>query len=212
METPEIDTMQDTEARPFGADAEEMPEENDLESGDIEATEEEQAMYDLVVARAYKFAYGEGKDQTLKVMSSGENPADGIGRATAMIVRAIKKSADEAGKKIPGDILFHAATEVVEDLSEFGKSAKVFEFRDDAEDQEQTEQALFYAMKYYGEEALANGEVDQEEAQRAVQQGIQQEQQAASANVGDAVRQELPGGQPPAQPPMRGMVNGARGM
>ena len=206
--TPDAPGMQAPQARPFGADADMV--EDDPE-GDIEATPEEQADYDLVVARAYKFIYGEGKDQTLKTLSSGENPADGIGRATAMILRAIKVSADQSGKKIEGDILFHAAAELAEDLSEFGKTAKVFEFRDEDEDVQQTQESLFYAMKYYGEEAMANGEIDQEEAQRAVQQGIQQEQQAASANVGDAVRQELPGGQPPAPPPMRGMVNSVRG-
>ena len=202
--------MQEPTARPFGADAETVEEEDP--NAEIEASPEEQADYELVVARAYKFIYGAGKDQTLKMLSAGESPAAGIGRATAMILRAIKTSAEQSGKKIEGDILFHAGAELVEDLSEFGKTAKVFEFRDEAEDEQQTQEALFYAMKYYGEEAMANGEVDQEAAQQAVQQGIQQEQQAASANVGDAVRQELPGGQPPAQPPMRGMVNSVRGV
>lgn len=205
--------------RPFGADAETAPEDDDLESGEVEATPEEQAMYDLVVARAYKFIYGEGKDQTLQVLSSGETPADGIGRATAMILRAIKKSAEESGKDIEGDILFHAAAEIAEDLSEFGKVAKVFKYRDEAEDQEQTEQSLFYALKYYGEEALANGEIDQADAQATMQREIQREQQQGSAQVGGAVRQAMyaepeqgapAGGEAIASRP--GMTNTARGM
>lgn len=201
--------------RPFGADAEAMPEDDDLESGEVEATPEEQATYDLVVSRAYKFIYGDGKDQVLKMLSSGEIPADGIGRATAMILRAIKQSADEADKPIDGDILFHAAAEIAEDLSEFGKTAKIFHYRDEAEDQQQTEQSLFYALKYYGEDALDNGEINQDDARATMQREIAREQRAGSAQVGEAVRgamngQQVPaGGEGIARKP--GMINAAAG-
>lgn len=208
--------MQDM--RPFGADAAAMPEDDDVVAGEEPATEEEQATYELVVARAMKFTYGEGKDQTLKLLSSGESPADGIGRAAAMIVRAIKQSADQAGKPIADDILFNAGIEIVEDLAEFGVKAKVFQYRDDAEEQEQTELALFYAMKYYGEEALANGDItpeNQEAARRAVDEGIAKERQAGSARVGGAVRGAMDepaapvGGEGIARKP--GMIKSAMG-
>lgn len=208
--------MQDM--RPFGADVEAMPEDDDMMTGEEPATEEEQAMYELVVARAMKFAYGAGKDQVLKTLSSGENPADGIGRAASTIVRAIKQSADQAGKPISDDILFHAGIEIVEDLAEFGSKSGIFQYRDEAEEQEQTELALFYAMKYYGEEALASGDItpeDQEAARRAIDEGIAKERQAGSARVGEAVRgamnePDVPaGGEGIARKP--GMINSAMG-
>lgn len=207
-------TMQEQQPRPFGKDV--KPEKEPANMMDIpqeEATEEEQAKYTLVVARAIKLFHGTGRDQTLKMLASGETPAESVGRTAAMTVRMIKKSADEAGKPIEDEILFHAGVEIVDELFNYGTQAGVFKFSDAKEAQQQHDESLFYALKYYGEEALANGEVDRNAMQQAMQQGIQQEQ---SAQVGGAVRQAMDGPNTPPQgagiaKDKAGMINAVRG-
>jgi hypothetical protein len=206
--------MQEQQPRPFGRDVKpEQPGKTMMDEPEEQATEEEQAQYTIVVSRAVKLFHGSGRDQTLKMLASGESPADSIGRTAAMTIRMIKKSADEAGKPIDDGILYHAGVEIVEELFEYGTQANVFQFADAQEAQEQHDEALFYALKYYGEEALAAGEIDQGEMQKAMQQGIQQEQ---SAKVGGAVRQAMDGPQTPPQgagiaKDKAGMINAARG-
>lgn len=163
--------------RPFGQDAEQEPETDptDPQAEGEPATPEEQAQYDLVVARAMKFMHGEGRDQTLKMLGSGETPAQSIGATAAMIAKAIKQSADQAGKPIDPDVLFHAGAEIVEELSAYGEAAGVFQFASPEESERQTEEGLFHALKIYGEGEIASGEADQEAAMRTVQEQLAQE-------------------------------------
>lgn len=205
------------EGRAFGKDVQpENPTETLADVQEEQASEEEQAIYELVVARAVKFFHSKGKDQTLKMLSAGESPADAIGRTASMIVRAIKKSADESKKPIDDTILFHAGIEIVQELFEYGTEAGIFNFADDEEAQQQLDEALFFALKYYGEEALASNETDQAEMQKLMEQGAKQEQAAASAKVGGAVRQAMGDPQTPPQGAgiardKAGMINAAMG-
>ena len=183
------------EPRPFGKTQQEEPNEGSDGGGEVPASEEEQAQYELVVSRALSFMHGDGQEGVLKTLGSAETPAQGVGLVTAKFARMAKKSARDQGKDIDDEVLLNAASEIVEDLMELGQEAKVFQFEDEQEAQEQTEESLLWAMKYYGMEALEAGELDMEQAKQAMQQGLAQEQQGGGAaaqgdnpQVAEAVR------------------------
>lgn len=203
--------------RGFGADQAPPPSGDPYEGEDQPATEEEQAQYDLVVARAVKFIHGEGRENTLKMMAAGAKPAEGVGTAAANIVKMIEQSAGKSGKAFADGVLFHAGAEIVEELMEFGEQAGVFEFRDDAEAQQEMDESIMYALKAYGEGGLAAGTIPQEEidsSKKYMQEGIAREeangtapplpaelqQQAPNPAVQQGVQQAM--GRP-------GLVNGA---
>lgn len=193
--------------RGFGEDA--APgEEQDSATGssplagpDQPASDEEQAMYNLVVSRAIKFMYGQGKNQVLKVMGAAETPAKGVAQAAVMIIRRMVDSAQQQNQQISEDVLYNAGVEIVENLMNLGVHFGVFQFKDDKEAAQQQDEALGWALNYYGNDALQRGEIDQQGAMQQFQQGLASEQQQAAMNpVSAGVQQAMRGqGSPAAQ-------------
>jgi len=191
--------MKTDKGRAFGKTPE--PEEEINENGERPASEDEQLEYDMILARAEKYIFGKGKEQVLKLLGSGETPAQSIGQAAAMVIRLIGQAAKGSGKELRPAAMQEAGMDLVEDLSELGKVAGVFQFADEAEEQEQLEQAVFYGMKYYGEAMQKAGEITpemQQQAQSQMDQGLAAEQAAA----GPPPEEEQPA-------PKKGMIAGA---
>lgn len=175
METPAINEAE--QPRAFGDTPEVEPETN--KDGQVIATQEEQENYDMVVARAIKIIYGEGQDDILKLMGSSETPAEGMGRATANIIRVVQQSAKENKREISTETLMYAGMEIIQELSEHGKEQGIFTYDDDDDELTQIQDAGMYATQFYGKAQEANGEIPQEERQKAgnmMQAGIEKEQ------------------------------------
>lgn len=180
------DEVKDTRA--FGSTPEVEPETND--KGEVVASEEEQQAYDMVVSRGIKIIYGQGKDDILKLMGASESPGQGMGRVVANIVSVIYNQAKENGKEVPDDVLMHAGFELIQELSEYGTTKGVFEYENDKEEEQEIQDAVMWATKYFGESQQAAGKITPEMKQQAgmqVQKGLEEEQGPAEPAPEDNV-------------------------
>jgi hypothetical protein len=203
-------------SRGFGGSEDPDPETN--EDGVVMATEEEQMQYDLLTVRARKMMFGPGKDDVLTMLGSSESPAEGIGQAGAMIMRSLYLAAKESGMDIASDVMIEAGSEVADDLNELGKSAGVFKYDSQEEENDQMEEAMLWGVKKYGDSMVENGEVTPEmmkDAQEVTAQGIEDEggPKRKVQPIADGVNEAMGGpvqGQPAAAPPIpAGIVGGA---
>jgi hypothetical protein len=148
------------ESRGFGDRQDPAPEPN--EDGSIDATEEEQMQYDLLTVRARKMIFGPSKEKVLTMLGSSESPAKAIGQAGAMILKGLVDAAEAKGMAINSDVVSEAGSEVADDLNELGKSAGVFQFEDQAEEDAQMEEAMLWGAKFYGDGTQASNQLTPE--------------------------------------------------
>jgi hypothetical protein len=143
---------------------------------------EEQKLYDLVMTQAQAIVYNEHGVQAVveKLKAMRDNPAKAIGHSAAMILRSVKGGLAKANVDVPDDVLFHAGTELVADLTELATAAKVI-----SEDQaaQVGQEAIFEGLKTYGEVDIATGELTPEGKKKAQQEldGAKQLEPVAAA-------------------------------
>ena len=155
----------------------------------VEANEQEQAEYELLSARALKFIHGKGREHVLKAMSTAEDPAQGMGMVAASVIRNIEDSAKQGGRELDPDMLYQAGADIIEDLALLAQKSGVYEFENEQEAQQFTEDALLHAVHYYGKEGMERGELDQGEARKVMQEGLASENPTAPVTRG--VRQAM---------------------
>jgi len=155
---------------------------------------QDQALYDQVMLAARKVIYGDPKnpadDMRFKmVMQRLQGGKDEIGvtigQLTATVLSNVQRAIVQAGKQVPGYILFHAGLELIADLIQTAVAAKLMT---DTQSADVTQQAVLEAMKTY-------------KRAQALQTSAQPAQSQAAA--------PQPGAMPPPQQP--GIINAARG-
>ena len=114
--------------------------------GEPNVSPEEQEMYDQIVDNAYQIIYDpKTTDQLLARISQSGNPSEGLASVAFMVVTTLEKSAAQAGKPIPQDVLFHAGVEILEEIADFAEERGVHAFTE-----QEIEAALFTALDMYG--------------------------------------------------------------
>src|SRR5690606_18411012 len=117
-------TMSGGEAMPQDAAA--------MQGGFQQASPEEQEQYELFVAQGMNLIYDKRLFQSVVGMLEGEgDPIEGLARTAALVVAKVIQSADKAGQKFPGDVLYAAATEIFEDLAELSRRAQIKDYSQD---------------------------------------------------------------------------------
>ena len=110
-------------------------------------TPEEQKMYDVFVNNAFSAIYDEKSlPQIIESLKGEGNPVDGLANTAVAVVTRVQDSAEKAGQEIAADVVFHAGTEILEDLAGLAEKAGVHEFTP-----EEIEGATFQAMDLYRE-------------------------------------------------------------
>ena len=105
-----------------------------------DASPEEQALYNRVVALALLALYDEKMmPKTLKFIEQSSDPVEAVSEVASQIGMRVFAKAKEDGVDIPGDVLLHAGEEIVEEIIELVETAGLAEFTP-----EQAEKA-FYA-------------------------------------------------------------------
>ena len=110
--------MQDATDTPRGFGDTEMSDEDSEQP-----TEAEQMDFDLLTVRARKMIFGQGKDNILKMLGSGESPAKAIGQVGAIILKTLMLAAKQSGREISADAAVNAAAEIAGDLNELASLA-----------------------------------------------------------------------------------------
>jgi hypothetical protein len=140
-------------------------------------TPQEQAMYDLVMTQARGILFGSKEsDQSFKIvlekLAGGRKEIGAtIGHTAAMVMLSIKKGVEAKGREIPGDVLFHAGEEVVDDLIEIATAGKLMK---ESDTDRVKKEAVFEGLRIVGEADIEGGKVTPEKqaAAKAEMQGV----------------------------------------
>ena len=102
-----------------------------------------------------------------------DNPGDpvgGLASATDMVVAKVGETAEQAGEKLQPDVVFHAAGDILEELAEISRRAKIKDYSDDPD---ALESAWFQALDLYRSRLQSAGAIDQPHAQADLQKLIE---------------------------------------
>ena len=175
-----------TPSAPGTAPAQSMPAEAERapmqpQGDNQQASPEEQRQYDAFVAQALDLIYDQRMLPKIVDMLDGDgDPVEGLARATATIVARIATAAEKGGEKVSGDVLFHAGTEVFEDLANLSKTAKIKDY--DA-DSDALEGAYFRAMDQFRVMMQGAGRINQQAAQEDMAKLEQMDQSGDLRNM-----------------------------
>lgn len=155
-------------------DAEALPQEgDDPEEEGVDASPEEQEMYDVLVVTALTYLFMPGATDMVVEKLERQSKEEGgiafaIGHTVAMVLLAVKGAREKQGEpEIPGDIVVEAGREILAEVLNIAEKAGLIE---SIEDPELFKMAAFEAAKAYGDTELqVNPPTPEEkmEAQRA---------------------------------------------
>lgn len=136
----------------------------DAPGGPQQASPEEQELYNQFVAKAMELTYDPKFMPKVVAMLEGEgDPQEGLAKAAALIIARVATSAEKAGIKLTGDVLFHAGTEVFEDLAELSKEAGI---KDYSQDPDALEGAYFRTLDQFRVMMQESGRLNPQTAQK----------------------------------------------
>lgn len=133
-----------------------------------QASPEEQALYERFVSKSMQAIFSpDAMPQYVKILKGQGNPQQGLADATVQTVALITQKAETAGQKIPGDVLFAAAKEVLEELADLSKEAGI---KDYSRDPDALEGAFFQAVDDFRVMLQQNGALNLQVARRDLDQ------------------------------------------
>lgn len=148
-----------------------------MAGGMVEASPEEQAQADEFVAHAWEVIYDDGTfPQMLETLKGGAgegaegNPVKGLATATEMVMSRVGQAAEDSGQQLQGDVVMFAFGEVLEELAEVSRRAKI---KDYSQDYDGLESAYFQALDIYRERLDKAGVIDKAAHQQALEQLMQ---------------------------------------
>jgi hypothetical protein len=166
----------------------EMAEQPETEKPEGNVTPEEQKMYDGVMVAARKVLFGDAEDDTrfkmvlqrLAAAKQGNELPQAIGSMAAVVMANIQGAAEKKGREIPGDVLFHAGDEVVDDIINIAVAGKLI---DERQRMDVKPQALFEGLKAFGEDEMRQGKLTPDK-QAAAKQELPEIERTARAMLG----------------------------
>ncbi len=169
-----------------------------------QATPEEQQLYDRFVAKAMDLTYTkEFMPQVLGMLQGEGDPIEGLARATALIVTRVADAAEQAGQKLPGDVLLHGGTEVLEDLAELSKEAGIKDF---SEDPDALEAAYFRGLDQVRTMMQDSGKIDQASAQKDMAQLEEMDKRGELEGLFSGLAEQSGGKPADKEKPKRGLM------
>lgn len=115
---------------------------------------EEQKQYDTVVKNALEFLYTRDGKVLPEVLGrlNTDKPIDGLAQTCVWVVMMVENSAKANNFSIDDDVLFHASTEIIEELAEIASKAKIHDFT-----QGEIQGAWYNALDMYREANTGDG-------------------------------------------------------
>lgn len=94
---------------------------------------EEQQQYDAFINNAMEIMYtpeGKAQPEILKRLSTGNKPIDTLAQTVVWLTMLVEQDAERNGMHIEDDVLFHASTEILEQLVELAEAAGLHTFKE----------------------------------------------------------------------------------
>jgi hypothetical protein len=146
----------------------------------VQASPEEQANADQFVGRAWQLIYDDKTFPKIVEMLRGGagkgatgNPVQGLAETTDMIVARVGQAAEESGATLMPDAVMHAFGDILEELAEVSRRAKI---KDYAQDRDALEGAYFQALDLYRDRLQKSGVLDQASHQQGLEQLMEADQ------------------------------------
>lgn len=150
-----------------------QPRQQPRQEEESNVTPEEQAEYDEFVTNGMNLIYGEQvMPQVLQSIEGDGNPIQGLANTVATVVMRLEDSAEQAGRPISGDVKFHGATELLEQMAELAEEAGVHQYSE-----EDMESSLFLALDIYRATRSEQGKLPEEAITEDFQQLVQADKQ-----------------------------------
>ncbi|MBC7431718.1 MAG: hypothetical protein H7345_06580 [Rubritepida sp.] len=161
--------------------------------GDGNVSPEEQAMYDKVMEKAAELIYGGDSTvepailQALNVPPTPETPDSGkpeimaLANAAFQIGKKLDDSSREQGQPIPDDVLYHAGTEIIEELGEIARTANIHDYSP-----EELTGAFYQLVDLFRQQAIDTGRTTEDTLKG-------QFDQIKQANDQGTIEQAVPG-------------------
>lgn len=141
-----------------GSDMESQMEDQGEGGDQPNVTPDEQNAYNQFVVNGMKLIFNEATTPKLiQRLQADENPIHALAATTVAIVSKLKASAESAGQQVSPDILMHGGTELMSNIAELAKAAKVHTYTPDEQ-----EKALYTAMDMYSNQEMQKGTLDKE--------------------------------------------------
>ncbi|MBU2708868.1 hypothetical protein KCM76_22935 [Zooshikella marina] len=129
------------------------------------ASAEDQEILNTLIGQTADYLYNNLEDVKAR-LSVDDDPVDDIGGLIGLLLLQNNQSAKQAGKMIPPPVMFFAAMQLCEIVSEIAIKAGIINEQDEASI---TEDAFFHAMTTFGEQG---GEQLSEQEKQAYSQMI----------------------------------------
>lgn len=187
-----------------------------LENGEVQATEEEQQQLEQYMGVALEVIHGEGPsgDQIAKMVLESQDVSMGIGNATSAVLISVEKQAGA----MPDDIKIQLALEIIAELS--GLAVEAGALAEDEIDDSFIDGVVSNAYSSYLSTKESMGELDPAELEQSVSEaeqitgtsvrgrGQQQPQQQQSQQQQPQQQQQQPQQQGPMQGGLMSMAGG----
>ncbi len=195
-----------------------------------QASPEEQGLYNKFVSKAFILVYDKKFfPAVLKMLEGGGSPEEGLAIASSKVIARVLQTAEAAGEKLPGDVIFHGAKEIFEDLAELSRRAGI---KDYSQDHDALEGAYFQALDQFRMILQQTGGINKEAAQadlamlekmdkdgelQSMFQNMAARDEASQSNAPSDAENPVdaasePNGEPAqeqmTQPPKRGLMQG----
>lgn len=132
-----------------------------------EVTPEEQAQYTKFVEKGLELIYDTPQvtKGVIEMLKGGGDPVEGLARASSKITARVANMADQAGDKLDPIIVLKGGIELLEELADLSRTAKIKDF---SQDRRALEAAVLRAVDQFRMLVQDAGEIDQPSAQAAM--------------------------------------------
>lgn len=141
--------------------------------GESNVSPEEQAQYDQFVKNGMELIYDEKTmPQLMQSLEGAGTPTEGLANALVTVVMRLEDSAKQQGQEISGEVIMHAATELMEQLVELAEAAGVHEFTP-----EDIESSYLLAIDTYRTARQGKGDLPVDDLKQDMDMMMQADQQ-----------------------------------
>jgi len=159
-------------------------------------TPEEQEAYNRFVGNALLLmSNDEIMPAVLRTIDAADDAARGVGEAAASIFLRVEAAAEEQGFDTPGDVKFQGGAEIVENVAEMARAARLADL-----DDEELERALLTGLDIVRDQQAQSGTLDQEAAQADLRRLVEAEKSGRLEQVLPGISEAAQRGAQASQP------------
>lgn len=159
-------------------------------------TPQEQQEYDQFVNNGLSLIYDEkSMPGVLERLKGDGDPVEGLAGTAVSIIKRLEDSAEQQGRKISPDVVFHGGAELFADLANLSEKAGIHKFSD-----KERESALYRALDMYRAVKEKTGGLDKNAISQDFEAMMQADKEGRLGDMVPGLKEKFGGAQPGPQP------------